>query len=295
GMGIVYEAEQLALARRVALKVLPFAVGLDARQLQRFKNEAHAAANLHHQNIVPVYFVGCDRGVHYYAMQFIDGRTLADMIAELRQIAGLPVEDETAHVSQARNISNTDVTPPAANRSTDRSVTSAAYFRTVANLGVQTAEALDHAHQVGIVHRDIKPANLLVDGRGNLWVTDFGLAQIQEDTRLTRTGDLLGTVRYMSPEQALGKPAPLDHRTDIYSLGVTLYELLALEPAFGANNRRELLRQITLDEPRPPRRLNRSIPADLETIVLKAAAKTPGERYATARELAEDLRRFLED
>src|SRR5262249_1437292 len=146
-----------------------------------------------------------------------------------------------------------------------------------------------------VVHRDIKPANLLVDGRGNLWVTDFGLAHCQSQAGLTMTGDLVGTLRYMSPEQALAKRVPVDHRTDIYSLGVTLYELLTLEPAFGGRDRQELLRQIAFDEPRRPCRLNKAIPAELETITLKAIAKSPSERYSTAQELADDLRRFLED
>ena len=119
-------------------------------------------------------------------------------------------------------------------------------------MGVQAAEALEHAHQLGVVHRDIKPGNLLVDGRGNLWITDFGLAQFHSEGNLTMTGDLLGTIRYMSPEQASAQP--LDHRTDIYSLGATLYELLTLEPAFGGSDRQELLRQIVQEEPRPPRR-----------------------------------------
>ena len=145
-----------------------------------------------------------------------------------------------------------------------------------------------------IVHRDIKPANLLVDVRGNLWVTDFGLARMQADAGLTLTGDVIGTLRYMSPEQAMSRRAIVDHRTDIYSLGVTLYELLALRPAFGGRDRQELLRQIALRGAAAARRVNPSVPADLETIVLKAMAKEPVERYATARELADDLRRFLE-
>src|SRR5207253_1006763 len=147
---------------------------------------------------------------------------------------------------------------------------SAVYFRTVVNLALQAAEALEHAHHEGVVHRDIKPANLLVDGKGNLWFADFGLAHCQSQAGLTMTGDLVGTLRYMSPEQALAKRVLIDHRTDLYSLGVTLYELLTLEPAFRGSDRQELLRQIAFEEPRPLRRLNKSIPAELETVVLKA-------------------------
>jgi serine/threonine protein kinase len=158
---------------------------------------------------------------------------------------------------------------PATGSSTERSIKNPAYFRLVASLGVQAALALEHAHQMG-VHRDVKPANLLVDGRGNLWITDFGLALCQSQTGLTMTGDLVGTLRYMSPEQALGQRVVVDQRTDIYSLGVTLYELLALEPAFGGSNRQELLRQIASDEPRPLRRINKSIPPDLETIASRS-------------------------
>jgi tetratricopeptide (TPR) repeat protein len=146
-----------------------------------------------------------------------------------------------------------------------------------------------------VVHRDVKPANLLLDGRGHLWVTDFGLAHCQSQAGLTLSGDLVGTLRYMSPEQALARPLALDHRTDIYSLGATLYELLTLEPVFPGTDRQELLRQIAFDEPVPPRRRNRAVPAELAVIVLKALEKNPADRYATAQELADDLRRFLED
>src|SRR5262249_18434812 len=169
-------------------------------------------------------------------------------------------------------------------------------FRRLAELGVQAAEALDHAHQAGIVHRDVKPANLMLDERGNLWVTDFGLAHMQHgEASLTVTGDLVGTLRYMSPEQALAKRVVIDHRTDVYSLGATLYELLTLRPAFDGKDRQELLRQIAFEESPRPRRLDRGIPAELETIVLKAMEKNPADRYATAQDLADDLSGFLEE
>jgi serine/threonine protein kinase len=307
GMGVVYEAEQISLGRRVALKVLPFAATMDSRQLQRFQNEARAAASLEHPHIVPVHGVGCDRGVHYYAMKYIDGQSLAQVIAELRgQERGEkgkaspspnPLADPTVDPSagQAIEAPSTAPTKPIAGLSTVRSTKDAAYFRAVAQLGIQAAEALDYAHQLGIIHRDIKPANLMADERGQLWITDFGLAQVQNDPRLTMTGDLVGTLRYMSPEQALAKRVIVDHRTDIYSLGVTIYELLALEAAYRGSDRQELLRQIAFEEPCPPRRLNNNIPAELETIILKAMEKNPTDRYATAKDLADDLERFLKD
>src|SRR5579883_881274 len=302
GMGIVYEAEQVSLRRRVALKVLPFAATMDRRHLQRFRNEAQAAACLHHTNIVPVFFVGCERGVHFYAMQFIDGRPLSEIIRQLRgqeNKNARPAKEEPTALYQPpprEAIANSptvglvsDSTPL-----TDEGRRSRDYFRKVAELGVQAAEALDHAHQFGIVHRDIKPSNLMLDGRGNLWVTDFGLAQMQHsEASLTLTGQALGTPRYMSPEQALAKRVPIDHRTDVYSLGVTLYELLTLRPAFANQDRHELMRQIAFEEPAKPRRLERAIPAELETIVLKAMEKRPQDRYATAQALANDLERWL--
>ncbi|MBN1511774.1 MAG: serine/threonine protein kinase, partial [Phycisphaerae bacterium] len=147
----------------------------------------------------------------------------------------------------------------------------------------------------GVVHRDIKPGNLLIDAHGSLWVADFGLALMDSDPGLTRTGDVLGTVRYMSPEQALGKRIPIDHRTDIYSLGATLYELLTFRPAFTGRDRQELLRQITFEEPRPPRRIDRAIPPELNTIILKALSKNADDRYETAQHMADDLGRFLAD
>jgi serine/threonine protein kinase len=362
GMGVVYEADQISLGRRVALKVLPFASTLDAKQLQRFKNEAQVAAQLHHTNIVPVHATGCERGVHYYAMQFIEGRTVAALIRELRQLAGLEnrrsrIElDEPAGVdfpasaassglvsqdsraeaqadqlddlltspdtptgkcsekTEVRKAEFKEAPPTIKDRGSGAETRSgqprsavhsrsSAFFGAVAHLGIQAAEALEHAHQLGVVHRDIKPANLIIESLSSfgqngevarLWITDFGVAHCQSQAGLTMSGDLLGTLRYMSPEQALAKRALVDHRTDIYSLGATLYELLTLEPAYRGTDRQELLRQIAFEEPRLPRRINKSIPPELETIVLKSMGKSPEERYGTAQELADDLRRFLQ-
>jgi serine/threonine protein kinase/Tfp pilus assembly protein PilF len=327
GMGVVYEARQVSLGRRVALKVLPFAAALDPRQLQRFKVEAQAAALLHHTHIVPVFSVGVERGVHYYAMQFIDGRSLAEVIRELRRFHGLtPKDHEPAgsawstinlaaalasgepgaaapppgeaapRPSIAKQPAAIEPDSPAPALSSGTSITGRAFFQAAARLGIQAAEALEYAHSLGVVHRDVKPANLLLDARGNLWVTDFGLAQVQAEggLTLTLTGDVLGTLRYMSPEQALGRRALVDHRCDIYSLGVTLYELLTLHPAVEGSDRQEILRRIAFEESAELRRHNPAVPRELETIVLKAMAKEPEGRYTTAQELADDLARYLD-
>jgi hypothetical protein len=177
--------------------------------------------------------------------------------------------------------------------STELSATSREFFRAAATLARDVARALDYAHERGIVHRDIKPSNLMLDGDGKAWVTDFGLAHIESDVSLTMSGDLVGTLRYMSPEQVLAKRVVIDHRTDIYSLGATLYELLTLQPIFPQTDRQELIRRITFEDPKSPRQINPHIPRELDTIVVKAMEKNPSERYETAEELAEDLQRFL--
>jgi serine/threonine protein kinase/predicted Zn-dependent protease len=304
GMGIVYEAEQVSLGRRVALKVLPSAAALDNRSLQRFKNEGQAAALLQHPNIVPVFAVGCEEGTHYFVMQFVDGQSLAVLIEDLRgrQAGERSSASCTTEALRAVQDSLAAASDPTSGVGltrklfgTGRAARGWAFFREAARLALQAAEALEHAHQVGIIHRDIKPANLLLDGRGNLWVTDFGLARLQNDAGLTASGDLLGTIRYMSPEQAQARRTPVDHRTDVYGLGATLYELATLQPAFPGDDRRDLLRRIASEEPRRPRRVNTAVPADLEAIILKAIEKSPADRYQTAHELADDLRRFLGD
>ncbi len=259
GMGVVYEAEQMATGRRLALKVLPRASAMDPRRLARFRVEAQAASALNHPHIVPVIAVGCEQGVHYYAMQFIDGCSLADVLAGLR-----PWPGEWASRTRA-----------------------------AAELILQAAEALEHAHGLGVLHRDVKPANLLVEPSGHLWVADFGLARFLEGADLTRTGDVIGTLRYLSPEQASGRPGH-DPRSDVYGLGATLYEMLTLRPSFVGDDRQDLLRQIADREPVAPRKLDPAIPRDLETVLLRAMAKEPGERYGSAEELSSDLRRFLD-
>ncbi len=166
-----------------------------------------------------------------------------------------------------------------------------AYYRSVAQIGLQTASALAYAHARGVVHRDIKPSNLLLDAAGVVWVTDFGLAKTG-DVAMTHTGDILGTIRYMSPERFRGQ---CDVRADIYSLGLTLYELLALKPAFASPDRLKLIEQIRQAEPASPRSMDARLPRDLETIVLKAIDKDPRHRYQSADDVADDLQRFIAD
>lgn len=314
GMGIVYEAEQVELKRRVALKILPLAAAMDSRALQRFQLEAQVAGWLQHPRIVPVHAVGVVDELPFYAMQLVEGGSLASLIAELRGLVGLA--EESAPQSEAGALAvgllsgrfappqresdsahHVSGPAPVASRpgpSAPLSIRGRSYLRTIARLGIQAAEALGYAHDQGVIHRDVKPANLLLDRQGDLWVADFGMADVQGSAELTRTGDLPGTLRYMSPEQALGRRALVDRRTDLYSLGATLHELLTLQPAVSGADHQEVLRRIAEEEPTPVRRLNPAVPVDLATIVAKLMAKDPSNRYETAWLLAEDLGRFLD-
>ncbi len=347
GMGVVFEAEQVSLGRRVALKVLPQKVLLDPKQRRRFQREARSAAKLHHTNIVPVFGVGEQDGIPYYVMQFIQGLALDGVLKEVKNMraaaAGNVVSGGNATlVSQdvsAANVARSLVTgefaplhpsdrqsvevPPvqqgesvsaasviSSDSGSNSSSTSAislagspgdpgrskgkkrSYWQSVAGIGAQVADALDYAHKQGILHRDIKPSNLLLDTHGTVWVTDFGLAKSDDQENLTFTGDILGTLRYMPPEAFEGKA---DARGDVYSLGLTLYELLALRPAFDEKDKHQLIKQVTSSEPPRLAQLNRSIPRDLTTIIHKAIERDPTRRYPNARELMEDLERFLAD
>ena len=387
GMGVVYEAIQGSLQRRVALKVIHAQASASPRSRERFRREAESAAGLHHTNIVPVYGSGEDHGLQYYAMQLIHGSTLADVIVSLRARLGESVTQEplgpalTLHAvdqlltqravspnarqpqsSQkgAHKSSNSYTTPstPSQNHGArgssapneptlpvqtldltlaaiqepmqgsplatdplstsipastlpasiptastlpgtskvsqdDRSVRSIPmhYYRNIARLTSKVADALDYAHQSGVLHRDIKPSNLLLDQTGTIWVADFGLAFREDLEGQTQTGELLGTLRYMAPEQFVAKA---DSRSDIYSLGLTLFELLTLRPALEAPKRRVLdpTKYSQLEFTASERQV---IPRDLQTIVLKASALEPENRYERAKDFQEDLERFLDD
>jgi serine/threonine protein kinase len=259
GMGVVYEAEQISLGRRVAIKVLRGHATADATSRDRFLREARAVARLKHANIVPIYAVGEVDDIPYLVMELVEGAGLDRLLGDERRGNG-----ETGSREHAR---------------------------WVARLGLQAADALASAHEQGILHRDVKPANLLLDRSGKVWLADFGLARLIDDLTLTTSGHLAGTPRYLAPECLQGDA---DARSDVYSLGITLYELLVGRPAFTESDRIRLLRQVEEHAIAPPRKLDPSIPRDLETIVLKASAREPSARYATAAELADDLRRFLE-
>jgi eukaryotic-like serine/threonine-protein kinase len=325
GMGVVYEAEQVALGRHVALKVLPLHATKDSARLQRFRREARAAARLHHTHIVPVYEVGDEGDMCYYAMQYIHGQPLDQVLEEVRALreasedggaqAAAPAAARAAPRAVAQSLccglapnhrdgadagAGSSAPPPLAEAaprpeppaaSSILQTTPVHYYRSVARIGLQVAGALAYAHREGVIHRDIKPSNLLLELEGRIWVADFGLAKTEADP-LTGTGDLVGTLRYMPPERFRGWSDP---RSDIYSLGLTLYEMLALQPAFAETDQVRLVHQLLHVAPPPLRRLDRQISRDLATIVTKAIDKEPTRRYQTADELVADLQRFIED
>ncbi len=304
GMGVVYDALQRSLRRRVALKVLPVTSSQDPRHIARFKNEAQAAAQAQHPNIVPVFGVGEAEGVHYYAMQLIEGESLAGYVRRGSSAPDQPAPSTLLNNTQTAwgpatqpfliPAGSAGASDPWTSRTDVSSVLKTeSHVEWTARLGVQAARGLHAAHEFGVIHRDVKPSNLLVDRTGKLWITDFGLARMREAEALTHTGDILGTMRYMSPEQALGRTTLVDHRTDVYSLGVTLYELATfVHPAEGAGDVQFFFER-TRQSYRPLRHWNRHVPIDFETIVLKAMGEFPQDRYATAAELADDLERFL--
>ena len=293
GMGVVYEARQLSLNRRVALKVLASGLGLTANAVERFRREAEAAAQLHHTNIVPVYATGEQDGVHFYAMELIAGPSLDHVIKHLRDPAAGTTTAQQALAATGPDVVGSALVTAAPSGTSSLTGSGGSYFDTVARMVADVADALDYAHNQRIIHRDVKPSNLLLSPEGRLSLNDFGLARVLEQPGMTVSGEFLGTPAYMSPEQVMSGHIPLDHRTDIYSLGATLYELLTLRPPFTGQRRDQILSQIIHKEPAPPRRCNKQVPRDLETICLKALDKDPDRRYQTAGQLADDLRRYV--
>ncbi len=313
GMGTVYEAWQESLQRQVAVKILATAGALSPTAVHRFRLEAQAAAKLHHANIVRVYAQGEDNGTYYYAMELIDGRSIYEIIEQARhrraddelsvtETIFLP-DDSGSLTDSASDSWRERVTEGTSTSGTDSGLTispdsivnsTVNNFDTIARLTATVAEGLAYAHHTGVIHRDVKPHNLLLGHDGRLCISDFGLARILEEPGVTVTGEIMGSPLYMSPEQLAGGGRGVDHRTDIYSLGATLYEWMTLLPPFPGQRRDEVIGGILNAEPRPPRQINSGIPADLETICLKALEKDPARRYESGQFMAEDLRRYLD-
>lgn len=269
GMGVVYEANQLSLGRKVAIKVL---ASLDSETaskaaLIRFENEIRASASLDHENIVPIYGVERIGRFHFYAMRWVDG---VDWSEWLRELPG----DHNRSESECNQRPSRD-------------------FPLLAQAVRSVAAGLSHAHSRGVVHRDVKPSNLLRDRSGHVWIVDFGLAHFPSSTSLTATGELVGTLRYMSPEQVRSGPTRVDERSDVYSMGATFYQMLTGVPSVTAETPTEQLRQILAGDFRKPRDIASHIPRDLETIVLKMMALEAADRYQSAQDIVDDLDRFL--
>jgi len=253
GMGVVFRARQISLNRPVALKMILAGQLADETDVKRFYIEAEAAAHLDHPGIVPIYEVGQHDGQHFFSMAFVEGRSLAERL--------------------------TDGPMPA---------------REAASLLLEVAGAIEYAHRQGVIHRDLKPANILLAGDGRPRVTDFGLAKrVRADDGLTGSGQVMGTPSYMPPEQAGGKRGDVGPAADVYALGATLYCMVTGRPPFQGATAMDTVLQVLSDEPVPPRRLNASVPLDLETICLKCLAKEQARRYGSAAALGDDLRRYL--
>lgn len=298
GMGVVFEAEQVSLARRVALKVLPPHLTLRPESVERFKREASTASRLRHPGIVEIYSVGEEADTHYFAMEMVEGTPLNRIIGKLRDEESFPSTGESltgasrdGSIQHDEPVKTKDQDPPSGKKTGFFKKNT--FIESVCRLVSQVADALDHAHRAGVIHRDVKPSNIILRSNGSAVLTDFGLAREEGLSSLTMTGEFAGTPHYVSPEQAMTRRKEVDHRTDIYSLGATLYELLTLRRPFDGKSSQEILGKIIAKDPPALRKLNPLIPRDLETICLAAMEKSPGRRYQTAKEMADDIERFL--
>ncbi len=315
GMGIVFEAIHESLGRRVAIKVMPTPLVNRSKYIERFQREAKAAAKLHHTNIVSVFGVGEGDGFHYYVMDFVDGQTLGEVIQGMSNSSGvnsastqrvegtrleMPVKNDSSFSIDEFSLESTvrDSASMEGARSKNqgdlmsRDKLDSRHFRWAARLGANLADALSYAHSSRILHRDIKPSNLILDRKGVVWITDFGLAKdSSNEVNLTKTGDVIGTPQYLAPESLEGK---YDRRSEVYCLGLTLYELATLQPAYAGGTTAEIIRAIASTSPVSPRKVNSKVPIDLSTIIEKSISREPEARYATANQLRSDLLAFVD-
>ncbi len=312
GMGVVYLALDPKLGRLVALKALATRLVASDLARTRFEREIKAIAGLKHRRIVPIYEVGEAAGVPYFTMEFVEGKTLAQVVSALRDLDVPTDELNTTHLGAATFLEVTqDLADPASDSDELRAVQAQppsdddsapglpttwgkTYVETVCRLVLDVADALQHAHSHGVVHRDVKPSNVLLANDGRALLFDFGLARMDFEDTMTLTGDFAGTPYYVAPEQIAARGKGVDGRSDVYALGVTLFELLTLRRPFEGKNPQAIFRQVLTKDPPLLRKFNRLVPRDLETVCLAALEKDPAKRYQSAAELAADLRRFLE-
>ena len=321
GMGVVFEAVHQSLGRRVALKVMLERELESEKQIARFRREAQAAAKLHHTNIVSVFGVGEFEGYHYYVMEYVDGVSLKSAVESLTNVEVAPADGKTEqHVQTIRNdqvstVGNSELVFADGIEGEDSSEVSDANeesqqilvpktgdwnlftnaadrYRWVGKIGAQVADALGYSHEMGMLHRDIKPANLMLDDKGQVWITDFGLVKIADEEQLTQTGAVMGTPQYLAPESLKGN---YDQQSETYCLGLSLYELATLQPAFAPGSHAEVFSRIMHETPGSPGKIDPAMPKDLATIIEKAISKDSKDRYENAFALRDDLRAFVED
>lgn len=285
GMGVVFEAEQAPIGRRVAVKLLPWKMGAKSRWRERFQQEARTVAALKHPHIVPIFRFGEQDGMSYYVMQLVEGVGLNRLIERLREGSGIVT---TSDIAEDFTGAGGVKTHPELLANAASGVLRRDAWKGIVRIAYQALEAIKYAHRQGMLHRDIKPANLMIDVRGYVWVADFGLAVAQEDVQ--GGANVAGTLRYMAPEQLHGQ---VDERSDLYAFGLTLYEMCVLRPAFDARDRQELIETILNRPAVRPRKLNSALPRALESIILTAMHPQPEQRYQNADALLAELRDFV--
>jgi serine/threonine protein kinase len=287
GMGVVYRARQISLNRVVALKVLSSAITASPSAIMRFRKEAQAAARLHHTNIVPVYAQGQEGDCFYYTMELVDGQPLSQVLDEAPSLVGGAVAPLDSAAPDPALEAHHSITLSRAMPRRTRD------YKRIAAMLAGVAEGLHHAHEQGIIHRDIKPQNLLLGRDGQLHITDFGLARLLDEPGVTLSTEMVGTPAYMSPEQISGRP--ISRASDVFSLGGVMYEMLVHRRAFEGRTYDQVIHNVLRTEPRRPRKFDPHVPVDLETICLRALEKDPARRFASAADIARDLRRYAED